>query len=45
MRLSIEHHTHTMINDATAFLRLCDAIRDPALGYNLDAGWTLLQRE
>jgi sugar phosphate isomerase/epimerase len=45
MKLSIEHHTHTMINDATAFLRLWDAVRDPALGYNLDAGWTLLQRE
>jgi sugar phosphate isomerase/epimerase len=45
MKLSIEHHTHTMINDATAFLRLWDAVREPALGYNLDAGWTLLQRE
>ncbi|MEW6744740.1 MAG: sugar phosphate isomerase/epimerase [Planctomycetota bacterium] len=45
MRLSIEHHTHTMIPDATSFLHLWDAIRDPALGYNLDTGWTLLQRE
>ena len=45
MALSIEHHTHTMVHDATAFLRLWDSIRDPALGYNLDAGWTLLQRE
>jgi len=45
MRLSIEHHTHTMIPDATSFLRLWDAIKDPDLGYNLDTGWTLSQRE
>jgi sugar phosphate isomerase/epimerase len=45
MKLSIEHHTHTMIPDATAFLRLWDAIQDPALGYNMDVGWTLSQRE
>jgi sugar phosphate isomerase/epimerase len=45
MKLSIEHHTHTMIHDATAFLRLWGAIRDPALGYNMDVGWTLSQRE
>jgi len=34
-----------MIHDATAFLRLWDAVRDPALGYNLDVGWTMSQRE
>ncbi|MBI5383083.1 MAG: sugar phosphate isomerase/epimerase [Verrucomicrobia bacterium] len=45
LKLSIEHHTHCLIEDANAFLRLCDAVRDPDLGYNLDAGWTLLQRE
>ena len=45
MKLTIEHHTHTVIPDATSFLRLWDAIRDPALGYNLDTGWTLSQRE
>lgn len=45
MKLSIEHHTHCMIPDATSFLRLWDAIRDPALGYNMDTGWTLSQRE
>ena len=45
LKLSIEHHTHCLIEDANAFLRLWDAVRDPALGYNLDAGWTLLQRE
>jgi sugar phosphate isomerase/epimerase len=45
MKLSIEHHTHTMIPDATSFLRLWDAIRDPDLGYNMDVGWTLSQRE
>jgi sugar phosphate isomerase/epimerase len=45
LALSIEHHTHCLIEDANAFLRLSDAIPDPALGYNLDAGWTLLQRE
>lgn len=45
LKLSIEHHTHCLIEDANAFLRLADAVRDPALGYNLDTGWTLLQRE
>ena len=45
LSFTVEHHTHTMIPDATAFLRLWDAIRDPALGLNLDVGWTALQRE
>jgi len=45
MKLSIEHHTHTIVPDVVSFLRLWEAIRDPALGYNLDTGWTLLQRE
>ena len=45
LKLSIEHHTHCLIEDANAFLRLWDAVPDPALGYNLDTGWTLLQRE
>ncbi len=45
MKFTLEHHTHTMIHDATSFLRLWDAVRDPDLGYNLDVGWTLSQRE
>jgi sugar phosphate isomerase/epimerase len=45
MKMSIEHHTHCIIPDATSFLRLWDAIKDDALGYNMDVGWTLLQRE
>jgi sugar phosphate isomerase/epimerase len=45
LRLTIEHHTHTMIPDAASFLRLWDAIRDPALGYNLDLGWTASHRD
>lgn len=45
MKLSIEHHTHTMIPEAASFLRLWDAIGDPDLGYNMDVGWTLSQRE
>ncbi len=45
IKLTIEHHTHTMIHDATSFLLLWNEIRDPALGYNLDVGWTLAQRE
>jgi sugar phosphate isomerase/epimerase len=45
VKFSIEQHTHCMVPDAASFLRLWDAIRDPDLGYNLDAGWTLLQRE
>ncbi len=45
MKLTIEHHTHTMIPGVDAFLRLWDAINDPALGYNLDTGWTLSHRD
>lgn len=45
MRFSIEHHTHCMIPEAASFLRLWEAIGDPALGYNMDVGWTLSQRE
>jgi sugar phosphate isomerase/epimerase len=45
LKFTIEHHTHCLVPEAASFLRLWDRIRDPALGYNLDAGWTLLQRE
>ena len=45
LRFTIEQHTHTMIQCSDAFLRLWDAIRDPALGYNCDIGWTLANRE
>jgi sugar phosphate isomerase/epimerase len=45
LKFSIEQHTHCLVPDAASFLRLWDEVRDPALGYNLDAGWTLLQRE
>lgn len=45
LKFSIEHHTHCLIPDAVSFLQLWDQIRDPALGLNLDVGWTLLQRE
>ena len=45
LKFTVENHTHTMVPDPTAFLRLWDAIRDPALGMNLDVGWVALQRE
>lgn len=45
MKLSIEHHTHCLVPEAASFLRLWEELKDPALGYNLDTGWTLLQRE
>ncbi len=45
MRFSIENHTHTMLPVTDSFLRLWDAIRDPALGFNLDCGWAMNQRE
>ena len=45
LKFSIEQHTHCLIPDAASFLRLWDQIRDDDLGYNIDAGWTLLQRE
>jgi sugar phosphate isomerase/epimerase len=34
-----------MIPGVDAFLRLWDAVRDPALGYNLDTGWTASHRD
>ncbi len=45
LRFSIENHTHTMMSETNAFLRLWDAIGDPALGINLDVGWIALERE
>ncbi|MCJ7548240.1 MAG: sugar phosphate isomerase/epimerase, partial [Anaerolineae bacterium] len=45
LKFSIEQHTHCLVPDAASFLLLWDQIRDDDLGYNLDAGWTLLQRE
>ncbi len=45
LRFSIENHSHTMLPVTDSFLRLWDAIRDPALGFNLDCGWAMNQRE
>jgi len=45
MRFSIENHTHTMMPVTDSFLRLWDAVHDPALGCNLDCGWAMNQRE
>ncbi len=45
LRFTIENHTHTLVHDSTAFLRLWDHIKDPRLGMNLDIGWIQLQRE
>ena len=45
MMFTIEHHTNCMITDANSFLLLCQAIPDKALGYNMDVGWTQIQRE
>lgn len=45
LKFSIENHTHTLLPDSGSLLRLWDAIRDPALGVNLDAGWMQLERE
>lgn len=45
LKYSIENHTHTLLPDSGSWLRLWDAIRDPALGANLDAGWIQLERE
>src|ERR1051326_3914803 len=45
LKFTIEQHTHTLVPEAASFRRLWDEIGDPALGYNLDAGWTQLQRE
>ncbi|MEN6424916.1 MAG: sugar phosphate isomerase/epimerase [Phycisphaerales bacterium] len=45
LKFSIEQHTHCLVPDAASFLRLWDQIQDDDLGYNMDVGWTLLQRE
>jgi sugar phosphate isomerase/epimerase len=45
LRFSVENHTHTMLPVTDSFLRLWDAIRDPTLGFNLDCGWAMNQRE
>ena len=45
MLFTIEHHTNCMIADASSFLLLCQDIPDKALGYNMDVGWTQIQRE
>ena len=45
LKMTIEHHTHCLVHDATAFMWLCEAVRDRNLGYNMDVGWTLSQRE
>jgi len=45
LTFSIENHTHTMMPVTDSFLRLWDAIKDPALGCNLDCGWAMNQRE
>jgi len=45
LKFSIENHTHTLIPESDAFLRLADAIHDSDLGCNLDVGWAMLQKE
>lgn len=45
VKMSMEHHTHCLVHDATSFLCLWNEVKDPNLGYNLDTGWTLAQRE
>ena len=45
MLFTIEHHSNCIIHDASSFLLLCQSIPDKALGYNLDVGWTQIQRE
>jgi sugar phosphate isomerase/epimerase len=45
LKFSIENHTHTMLPVSDSFLRLWDAIRDPAFGSNLDCGWVMNDRE
>jgi len=45
MLFTIEHHTNCIIPDASSFLLLCQEIPDKSLGYNMDVGWTQIQRE
>jgi protein FrlC len=45
LMFSIENHTYTMIPVTDSFLRLHDALKDPALGANLDCGWAMNQRD
>jgi len=45
LRLSMEHHAHTMVPDSASFLRLWDAVREQGLGCSLDTGWIPAQSE
>jgi sugar phosphate isomerase/epimerase len=45
MKFSIENHSLTMTPVTDSWLRLWDAIRDPAFGINLDCGWAMNQRD
>lgn len=45
VEFTLENHTHTLVHDATAFLKLWDEVKNPALGMNLDIGWIQLQKE
>jgi sugar phosphate isomerase/epimerase len=45
MLFTIEHHSNCIIHDASSFLLLCKEIPDKSLGYNMDVGWTQIQRE
>src|SRR2546430_8566409 len=45
LKFSIENHTHTLVPGADAFLRLWDAIRDPALGIRSEEHTSELQSQ
>jgi len=45
LNFSLENHTHTLVHDSTAFLKLFGEVNNPILGMNMDIGWIQLQRE
>jgi sugar phosphate isomerase/epimerase len=45
LRFALENHTNAMTPHSDSLLRLFDHVDDPALGANLDVGFSFIQRE
>lgn len=45
LKLAVEGHAHVIVPHTDSFLRLSEHVREPALGYNYDTAWQLVQRE
>lgn len=45
LRFALEGHANVMVPGVDSFLRLYDYVQNDALGFNLDTGWHMVQRE